>query len=257
MTKILPIASGSSGNSCLYVSEKAKILIDAGSNTKSINKAISKEGLDLKDLTHIFITHTHNDHVAALPVLLKHTGAQLYISENAYGELCDCKERAKTFAYGETVDALGVSVKSFKTPHDSFGSVGFVLDDGKRQFGYCTDLGYVTKDIAEALKECHTLYIESNHDIDMLKNGPYPYFLKERILSPNGHLSNKECAALAVYLAKRKTKNFILAHLSEKNNTPSKALLETENAFYKAGVDESVRVYVAQKKNTNPPLISE
>lgn len=257
MAKILPIASGSSGNSCLYVSGRAKILIDAGSNTKTIKKALSCEGIELSDLTHIFITHTHNDHIAALPVLLKYTPARLYISENAYGELCDFKERAETFAYGETVDACGVSVRNFKTPHDSFGSVGFVLNDGKSDFGYCTDLGYVTEEAFEAVKDCRTIYIESNHDIEMLKRGPYPYFLKERILSPNGHLSNKECAVLAVRLAKRGTKNFILAHLSEKNNTPSKALLETENAFYKAGIDESVKVFVAQKKNTNPPIMSE
>ena len=255
MTKILPVASGSSGNALLYTSGGANILIDAGSNTKTIKKALETQGLSLADLTHIFITHTHTDHIAALSVMLKHTPAKLYISENAYTEFYDFQERALTFAYGETVDANGIAVKNFRTSHDSFGSVGFVINDGRCDFGYCTDLGYVTEEVANAIKDCHTLYIESNHDVEMLKRGPYPYFLKERILSMTGHISNKECAALAVQLAQRKTKNFILAHLSEQNNTPSKALLETENALFKAGADESIRVFVAQKKNTNPALV--
>ncbi|MBQ6867620.1 MAG: MBL fold metallo-hydrolase [Clostridia bacterium] len=257
MTKILPVASGSSGNALLYTTERAKILIDAGSNTKTIKKALETEGLSLADLTHIFITHTHNDHIAALNVMLKHTPAKLYISENAYTEFYGFKDRALTFTYGETVDANGIEVKNFRTSHDSFGSVGYVLGDGKRDFGYCTDLGYVTEEVVNAVKDCHTLYIESNHDVEMLKRGPYPYFLKERILSMTGHISNKECAALAVHLAKQKTRNFILAHLSEQNNTPAKALLETENALFKAGADEGIRVLVAQKKNTNPPIILE
>ena len=255
MTKILPVASGSSGNALLYTSGSANVLIDAGSNTKTIKKALETQGLSLADLTHIFITHTHTDHIAALSVMLKHTPAKLYISENAYTEFYDFQERALTFAYGETVDANGIAVKNFRTSHDSFGSVGFVINDGRCDFGYCTDLGYVTEEVANAIKDCHTLYIESNHDVEMLKRGPYPYFLKERILSMTGHISNKECAALAVQLAQRKTKNFILAHLSEQNNTPSKALLETENALFKAGADESIRVFVAQKKNTNPALV--
>lgn len=257
MTKILPVASGSSGNALLYMTDSAKILIDAGSNTKTIKKALETQGLGLADLTHIFITHTHNDHIAALNVMLKHTPAKLYISENAYTEFYGFKERALTFAYGETVDANGIAVKNFQTSHDSFGSVGYVLNDGRYYFGYCTDLGYVTEEVVNAVKDCHTLYIESNHDVEMLKRGPYPYFLKERILSMTGHISNKECAQLAVHLAQQKTRNFILAHLSEQNNTPAKALLETENALFKAGADGDIRVFVAQKKNTNPPLILE
>ena len=253
MAYFLPIASGSSGNAGLYVSGGARILLDAGSNTKTIKHALQSVGLGLSDLTHIFITHTHRDHIGALPVLLKHTPALLYLSENAYTEAeQELGERANVFAYGQVVDACGIDVKSFPTPHDSYGSVGFVLEEGA--FAYCTDLGYMTQEVAKNILGVHTLYIESNHDIELLKKGPYPYFLKERILSPNGHMSNAECARFVCKSCEMGTKNVLLAHLSEENNRPEKALLETENALYHAGAGSDIRVVVAQKKNTHPPV---
>lgn len=253
MAYFLPIASGSSGNAGLYVDGAARILFDAGSNTKTIKNALSSVGLGLADLTHIFVTHTHRDHIGALPVLLKHTPAALYFSDNACSELeQELGERANPFTYGQVVDACGLAVKSFATPHDSYGSVGFVVGD--KTFAYCTDLGYMTRDIAQAILGTHTLYIESNHDVEMLKRGPYPYFLKERILSANGHMSNADCAGFVCKSCENGTKNIILAHLSEENNRPDKALLETENALYRAGAGDDIRVLVAQKKNTQPPV---
>ena len=251
MLKIIPVMSGSSGNALMVVSEKAKILIDAGGTTKTIKTVLARENLGLQDITHILITHTHRDHVAALPVLLKYTGAKLLLSKNALGELEDCGERAESFEENTVCEALDMEFKAFKTPHDSFGSVGFVLSDGKKRFAYCTDLGYVTEEVKNAVEGCDAVYIESNHDVEMLKSGPYPYFLKQRILSPNGHLSNRDCGKFISHLAQSGTEKFVLAHLSEKNNTPSKALLETGKALLECGAEGHIDIKVAQKKNTS------
>ena len=129
--------------------------------------------------------------------------------------------------------------------------------NGKNKFTYCTDLGYITDEVKEAITGSHTLYIESNHDVNMLKKGGYPYFLKQRILSKNGHISYDECANIVADMAIKGSKNIILAHLSEENNRPDIALLQTETDLYKIGADKDVSVMVATKINTQPPVVME
>jgi len=229
------LASGSTGNCALYIGGGARILVDAGMSTRFIAACLRELGLELRDLTHVLITHNHGDHIAALPVLGKHTGAELVCSEDTYNHLREPWQRCAVFEPGESFELAGCDIVTFPTPHDAPGSCGYVLGSGSERLGYCTDLGEITMEVFTALSGCPTLFLESNHDLDMLKHGPYPPSLKRRILGPTGHLSNTRCAQGVVALAKTGTRRFILGHLSQENNTPALALRESETALEATG----------------------
>ncbi len=250
------LASGSSGNAALYVSGRARILIDAGTNCKHIRAMLAGLDINTAELTDILITHTHTDHVSALPVLLKHTGARLWCSSGAYGELCSLvgSARPQCFETGEELDLNGVGVRSFATPHDSPGSVGYILGEGGSAVGYCTDLGRVTPGILEALSGLPTVALESNHDVDMLRAGPYPYSIKARILSDTGHLSNHSCACALEALVQKGTRRVVLTHLSDKNNTPRHADAEARLALYRQGAQDDVSIAVAPRRAALEPV---
>ncbi len=233
--------SGSGGNAAYLETPTARILIDAGKCARTLIASLQEIGVDVDTLDAIFITHEHNDHIAALEVLTKKHPLPIHIlykSSLRYRDtqskaLCDClqiKERAPfTVRVGE------VTVTAFETPHDSRASVGYRFEflDGDRvvRVGYATDVGHVTDTVREGLAGCESVVIESNHDADMLMDGPYPYDLKLRIRGKRGHLSNRECADLAAELAGQGTENFLLAHLSEENNHPDLAFDETFSAL--------------------------
>ncbi len=247
--RICALYSGSSGNSVFISAAGKKILIDAGKNARSLCRALSEIGSDISEIDAIFITHEHSDHVSALEVLSKKYLIPVHITDIS-AERFDREPEAYIHRnlvrhpeeYEEHIGEL--CVRSFRTPHDSRMSVGYRMDfyDGERErsFGVATDIGYVTRGICSALEGCEAVVLESNHDIDMLKSGPYPYDLKKRILSNRGHLSNKDSAAFGAYLASKGTRFFMLAHLSEENNTPDTALDEFVSAIADAGVSVSV-----------------
>ncbi len=255
MTKIIPLFSGSSGN-CTYIKYgETEILIDAGVSCKAINSALNSIGTDLKNISGIFVTHEHEDHIKGLRIISKGYGIPVYINQGSLeavilgreGESvagCACVKNA-----GDSVDVGEIHADIFKTPHDAYGSVGykFSFSDGS-SFGYATDIGYITKGIAAALFGCDTVILESNHDVQMLRNGPYPFHLKERILSDKGHLSNEACASFIPHLCANGTKKVILAHLSEHNNTPLLAYNTSVDALTKAGIDmQEFKLTVAKK----------
>lgn len=250
------LASGSSGNAALYVSGNARILIDAGTNCKTIRTALAQLDIAPADLTDILITHTHSDHVSALPVLLGHTGAQLWCSTGAYDELCGVAgdERPAALEVGREYEISGVRVRAFATLHDSPGSVGYILGEGAGAVGYCTDLGCVTAEVFNALSGVPTVVMESNHDVDMLRSGPYPRFLKARILSDTGHLSNHSCACALETLVQKGTRRVMLAHLSDKNNTPRHADAESRLALYRLGAQDDVSLTVAPRRELCGPV---
>ena len=248
--RICALYSGSGGNSVYICAAGKKILIDAGKNARSLCRALSEIGSDISEIDAIFITHEHCDHVSALEVLSKKHSIPIHITDIS-AEKFDRKPEAfihrnlvrHTEEYEEYLGEL--RVRSFRTPHDSLMSVGYRIDfsddDGAHSFGVATDIGYVTKGICKALEGCEAVVLESNHDIQMLKSGPYPYELKQRILSNRGHLSNRDSAVFGAHLAATGTRSFLLAHLSEENNTPDTALDE----FISAIADTSVSVSVA------------
>jgi len=250
--RLCTLYSGSTGNAAYLETPHARILIDAGKCTRTLLSSLKTVGVDIDTIDAIFVTHDHNDHVAALEVLAKKHPLpvhMLYKSALRYKDtqpeaLCACLRMYRT-PEEVNVTVGNVTVTAFKTPHDSRDSMGFrfavAAEDGVHLIGYATDIGYVSEDVKRGLLGCETVVLESNHDEEMLKNGLYPYDLKVRILSRKGHLSNRDCADFACELYEHGMRRLLLAHLSEHNNVPDIAYDEAACAL--AGLD--VRLMVA------------
>lgn len=256
MTYFCTLASGSSGNCSIYVSGRERILADAGKNARYISEQLRHLGLGLSDLTHIVITHSHSDHVSALPVLLRHSGAVLVCSRDTWsaigGKLPPDVPRV-LFEEGESFCLGDCPVRTFATPHDALGSCGYVLGRGREQVALCTDMGTVTGEIFETIRGSRAVLLEFNHDAEMLKNGPYPYPLKRRILSDRGHLSNAFSAKVAARLCASGTEHVILAHLSAENNLPELALAAARQALEEAGLE--AELYLAPRDGLGTPVL--
>lgn len=254
MTYFCTLASGSSGNSAVYVSGRQSLLIDAGKNARYLREGLHRLALDAAGLSHILITHSHSDHVSALPVLLKHTRATLVCSHDTFTAIAERLPRGTPvllFEPGEELLLGTVPVHTFATSHDAPGSCGYVLGRGAEQAAVCTDLGTVTGEIFETLRGSRAVLLEFNHDAEMVKNGPYPYPLKARILSDQGHLSNKFAAKVARRLCQTGTETVILAHLSAENNTPYLALSTAREAL--EGLP--VRLLLAPRGEPGDPIL--
>ena len=240
MLKVATLASGSSGNCAVVSDGRVHILIDAGISTRRIAQGLKELGLELRHLSGVLITHEHNDHVAALPVLCKQTQAALYTAEGTACELCGrwtgLTERFRVFEPGQRFAVGGLEVGTFATSHDCARPVGFSVGDGRRMLVLCTDTGIVTPEAREAVGEADTLIGEFNYDPEMLRMGPYPVYLKERIRGTRGHLSNEAGGELAAWAAEQGARRIVLAHLSQENNTPRLALESAERALAGLGL---------------------
>ena len=224
MIEAYSLFSGSSGNCTLVRSGDSAILLDAGRSRRAVACGLGSIGMDLSEISAIFITHEHTDHVGALTQIAKHEG----ISVHASGGTADAVARLDFVGntltrhpviYGETVGNL--TLTAFPLPHDSACHVGYVVrDESGDAICIATDMGHVSEALLSALAGCRGALIEANHDIDMLREGPYPAYLKSRILSPVGHLSNGDCAKVADYACHLGIRYLALGHLSEENNTP-------------------------------------
>lgn len=242
MPRLVTLFSGSSGN-CHYIrSENTEILIDAGVCARSIENALKEVGTSLLNISAIFVTHEHIDHTRGLEVIVKKYGIPVYMTELSAKALIK-DEKAALLAtlctrppiFTETVG--DITVRSFVTPHDSACCVGyrveFPMGDDVHKIGVATDIGHVEADLIDALYGVDECIIESNHDVSMLMMGSYPYMLKRRILSPNGHLSNEDCGKVLSILAQSGTHAFMLAHLSKENNYPPMVELAAKKALEK------------------------
>lgn len=235
LLKAATLASGSSGN-CAVVSDGAvHILIDAGISAKRVLCGLRELGIDPRGLAAILITHEHADHVSGLQVLCKQTGAELYATEPTAVEICTrlphLAERFRVFEPGDRFALGDLVVGSFATSHDCACPVGYTVTDGARKLALCTDTGKVTRAMLDAIRGAHTLIGEFNYDPDMLRTGPYPYHLKERIFSDRGHLSNEVGGKLAAWAVEQGANRVVLAHLSQENNLPSVALAAARKAL--------------------------
>lgn len=243
MTYFCTLASGSGGNSAVYVSRRQRILIDAGKNTRYIRQSLGQLMLSPAGLTHILITHSHSDHISALPVLMKHTPAELVCSAETYSAIArrlPFGARTRLFVPGESFSLGDCPVRTFPTSHDAPGSCGYVLGSGAERVAVCTDMGTMSGEIFEAIRGSAAVLLECNHDVEMVRTGPYPYPLKMRILSDRGHLSNGFSAKVAVRLCQTGTTRLVLAHLSRENNTPRLALEAVRTALAQAGLEAEI-----------------
>ena len=244
--KIYTLSSGSSGNSVFVSSGETCILADAGISMKATEKALAELGCSLNDIDAVIITHEHSDHIKGLEMISCHYGIPIYIPNGCVYALSPLIDRSLIHPIpgGNFEIKIGdIGITSFPTPHDSASSVGYVFDIQGRRFGLATDIGYPTKQIADALCGCEKIIIEANYDRDMLDNGPYPYPLRQRITSNRGHLDNRDSAKLIAYLAlEGGTDRFLLAHLSDKNNTPECALGTVLAYLEKNNIRTSVEV---------------
>ena len=251
MSRFCSLFSSSSGN-CTYIgTARDGILIDAGASAKKICEALTSRDVTPETLRAIFVTHEHTDHISALDVMSKKHPAPIHITEPSARELCrkcaaaECAVIHRGFFF--EVEVGDLTVRSFPLPHDSFAHVGYVItsSDGDSA-AVATDMGYPTMEAFNNLGGCRQIVIEANHDVDMLRYGPYPVYLKQRILSNRGHLSNENCADLCSGLAEAGCERFMLAHLSAENNTPEKALCAVRSRLDADGY-KNVTVKVAPR----------
>lgn len=243
MIRFCPLFSGSSGNSTYLSCGSTAVLVDAGGNCKRITQALERMGQSLARLNAIFITHEHSDHVSALKVLLKRCSVPVYGSVQTLEYLIyhDLLPAGTVVEEMEGLVTLpDFSVTAFDTPHDSEHSLGYRFDcaDG-RSVGVATDMGCYTETVHSHLCGCDLVLLESNYDPRMLESSSYPYYLKRRIRSERGHLSNDCCAAAASRLVQSGTTRLVLAHLSKENNYELLARQTTRTALEAGGMAEN------------------
>jgi phosphoribosyl 1,2-cyclic phosphodiesterase len=226
--KLISLQSGSNGN-CVYVeADGVRLLFDAGISGTQAQERLSVRGCDVHDVDALLISHDHADHARNMGVYCRKFQLPVYVTAATYraahryrpGEIRDVRH----FSAGETLRFRGVSVETVRTPHDGVDGVVFIVDDGRHRLGILTDLGHAFADLRPILESLDAVLLESNYDPELLIQGDYPVWLKQRIQGPGGHLSNLESAELLQAVAAQRMRWACLGHLSEKNNTPTLAL---------------------------------
>ena len=215
--RVKVLSSGSSGNTTYIEYENTKILIDIGNSCKYVADKLKEMRIEPDKIDAILITHTHVDHIKGLKVFAKKYNPVIYATKGILNEL-DYIDNYYLIDKNElTIGDIHVDV--VKTSHDAPDSVGYIINGSDKSLAYITDTGYINEKYFQKLKNKDLYIMESNHDIEMLNNGPYPFKLRQRILGDKGHLSNYDSARYLSTFMGNKTKHIILAHLSEKNNT--------------------------------------
>lgn len=261
MAKACQLFSGSSGNSIFISAENTKLLVDAGVSAKRIEEGLKNIGESADKLSAIFITHEHGDHVNGLRVLASRYGIPVFTSEKIMQRLYRderVSEKVPTEYISDNMEIGGIEVIPFANSHDSVECYGYRFNlPGGRSVSVCTDTGYITPAAKKTVTGSDLVYLESNHEIMMLQNGPYNYMLKQRILSRVGHLSNDDCAEFAKTLIKSGTTRLVLAHLSRENNHPEIARQAALSALTAEGFEEGrdYRLAVSAPVNDTHPIL--
>ena len=246
--KVTVLSSGSKGNTTYIESNQAKILIDAGNSSKYILSKLEELKINPKEIDAILITHTHTDHIKGLPVLLKKINPCVYMTEKMRPYL-DYIENYQIIN-SDSINIKDLNINVIKTSHDTEESVGYIINNQNKSIVYITDTGYINNKYHKLLKN-HDIYImESNHDIEMLNNGKYPFELRQRILSDKGHLSNYDSAKYLSKFIGDKTKYILLAHLSEENNTKELAYNTLIDRLEKEKIQVDNIILTNQNKET-------
>lgn len=251
--KIKTIRSGSKGNCTLIYSKNTKILVDAGIAYLTIKKALEEENISITNLNGILITHNHNDHIKGLTTLIKKTNLKVYIPKEMILELKDYIPIENMKIIPEEFDINDLHINLIYTSHDVNCSVGYIISDGISSMFYATDTGYINRRYYKKMKNQDLYFIESNHDEEMLMNGPYPYYLKQRVISDEGHLSNKTTAEYLKKTIGENTKYIILAHLSEVNNNEKLARMALKEELATKDLNR-IKILVAKQDESLPTV---
>jgi phosphoribosyl 1,2-cyclic phosphodiesterase len=217
------LGSGSKGN-CTYIEAGgAAILIDAGFSGREVERRLAGIGVDPAGLTALLLTHEHGDHLRGIGVLSRRYRLPVFANPatfRAAGRELGPLASSRDFETGTSFAFRDLLIHPFSVSHDAADPVGFLIDDGRRSLGYCTDTGVVSRLMAHRLAGCAALVLESNHDPEMLRSGPYPAALQQRVRSTTGHLANSTAADFLAGLLHDRLEHVVLAHISETNNRP-------------------------------------
>ncbi len=249
MIKLTPLFSGSNGNSTLIQTAHSNVLLDAGYGFKATVAALAKRGVAVGNISAFVVTHEHSDHVSALKTFAKHTQAPVFVPQKAanyVAQTCFCPN---VEAVCGNFDFADLHVDVYRCSHDARECLGYKFSCDNDSVGCVTDTGVAEGELVQFLSPCRTVFLESNHDLDMLWNGPYPYVLKKRVASQLGHLSNDQAAEVLQQLLNFNVKNVVLAHLSRQNNSKTLAYDSAASVFKKHGlvVGKDVNLYVADQ----------
>lgn len=248
--KICNLSSGSDGNLTYIETEKSKILVDIGLSSAETEKRLRYLQVNPEQINAIFISHEHIDHIKGLNTFASKYKTKVFVHEDGFNSLVSkLKKQLDIVAFKDNFfNYNDLTVQTTALPHDVKRCTGYSFIENKKKVSIFTDLGHTTNDILQNLCGSDLIFLEANHDVDMLKaNKSYPEILKKRILSDNGHLSNKMCGEAIVNLVKNGTKNIVLAHLSRNNNTPLLAYNFIKQMLFEAGiqVEKDVKINVA------------
>jgi phosphoribosyl 1,2-cyclic phosphodiesterase len=250
------LASGSRGNSILVCSSKTRVLVDAGTSCKELVSRLAKTPVEAKRLDAVLLTHEHTDHVSAVGTFSRKFNLPVYMTKGTLENLPSTVGRCASvtvFGTGRCFEIGDLLIHPFATSHDACESAGFIIENNGLRLGICTDLGIVTNLVKVRLKGCHGLVLEANHDVGRLLDGPYPWFLKQRIRSAHGHLSNEEACNLLEDVHHPGLRCVTLAHLSEINNHPD-LVLECCRKLRQSSRWECVRFELGQQDNIAPAI---
>ena len=253
MLKFRSLYSGSTGNSLYVESENTKILVDSGVSMKKLTTALTTNNVKLEDIDAIIVTHEHSDHVQSLGMISSKYNIPVFANEKTWDAMPKQRDKIsdtnqKFFVSYEKFEIGDLIIDPFSIPHDAADPCGFNIMNNKDKISIATDIGHMTKEIVDKLDGSSFVLLESNYDPEILKSGKYPYYLKTRILGPNGHLPNEMAGKTIAYLLKGSLKQVMLGHLSKENNFPELAYQTVIEKLIQSNFDEnSIRISVASR----------
>lgn len=241
-------ASGSKGNCAIVLCGKINIIIDIGISYLTLKRNLEQNNFDISYFSAILITHTHSDHIKGLSSLMKQTKLKVLIPKEMYPELKEIIPIDRIAFLNDKNKIDDVEIDLIHTSHDTVCSVGYIITYNKKSLVHITDTGYINRKYLKLMEKKDIYLIESNHDEEMLMNGPYPSFLKQRVISDRGHLSNRTTASYLEQIIGDNTKYILLAHISEKNNTEELAYKTTKEKLQ----GKNIKLLIAHQNEPSP-----
>ena len=254
--KVTNLSSGSKGNSTYIAGKHTKVLVDCGVGIRYLSSALKDLGTDVAEIDALVITHEHSDHISGMDTLVHHnSNLHIYVNKQVWAEIVKKYSFLVNYQYVhfveyETQFSVGeFTVLAMKNFHDSVSCASYIFaEEGGGSLGICTDLGIITDHQIDMLSRCKVVYLECNHDINLLAACHYPQILKNRISGNNGHLSNDQCAYASARLACGQTKVIVLSHISENSNLPEVAYSRVSAELEMANIKNTILLLAYQNK---------